>query len=237
MPYCPKCGTEVTIDERYCRECGEILIKEGEKQIPMRETTQASAIDHLRRGYELAMEKPMIFTPAIISGVISIFLSIISRGFFEGLYFPYFLGLGLFSIIGFIISYILNFASIDMSRDAYFNTPLDLMESVNYVLRRIGTFIIASIIGVILSITIILIPVVILMFVIIVIDETGIGDALSKAFGVLTKDLADVILVLIVSILGSIVLGWVPIIGELLKACLNVIIGIAFIDIYVKYKG
>jgi hypothetical protein len=140
------------------------------------------------------------------------------------------------SIIGSIISYILNFASIDMSRDAYLNQPLDLMASVNYVLKRIGILIIASIIGAIMSITIILIPVVIFMFTILVIDETGIGDSISKAFRVISSDLGDVIVILIVAIIGSIILGMVPFISSLLVAGLNVIIGLSFIDIYFQHK-
>jgi hypothetical protein len=143
---------------------------------------------------------------------------------------------GLLSLFGFIISYILTFASLDMSRDAYLNEPLNLGGSVNYVFGRIGTFIIASIVGAILSITIILIPAVIFMLTIIVIDETGIMDALTKALRVIGRDLGDVITVIIVAIVGSIILGIVPLIGGFLTSALNVIIGLAFIDIYFQYK-
>lgn len=247
MPYCPRCGSEISEEAVYCKSCGEHLkgpsIGEGEP-------ASAGAADHLSTGFRLATEKPMVFAPALIGGILSIIVSRSSTGltgaqdwpvwgsapFTYPALTPLFVLIGLVSLISSIISYILNFASIDMSRDAYLDQPLDLMASVNYVFKRFFTFIIASIVGGLMSITIILIPVVILMFVILVIDETGIGDAVSKAFSVVTKDLGDVIIVLVVSIVGSIVLSWVPFISGLLEACLDVIISLAFIDIYFHYK-
>ena len=205
---------------------------------------------HLNFGFQLASSKPMIFAPALLGSLISIVISRFVRGIF-GIYRwefwpampPYGPGTtslillsGLLGIIGFIISYILFFASIDMSRDAYFDAPLNLMGSVNYVLGRIGIFIVASIVGAIMSITIILIPAVLLMFVVMVVDETGIGDSLSKAFSVITRELGDVIVLIVVSILGSLVLGFIPFLGGLLQACLRVVIGLAFIDLYYLYK-
>jgi predicted ABC-type exoprotein transport system permease subunit len=73
--------------------------------------------------------------------------------------------------------------------------------------------------------------------VIMVIDETGIMDAFSKAFNVLKADLMDIIFVLIVSIVGSVFIGYVPFVSTLLNSVFNVIIGLAFIDIYVNYKN
>lgn len=245
---CPQCGNEVPEDAAYCVTCGEKLKGPRTRD---ETTAPAGAADHLSTAFKLATEKPMVFAPALIGGVISIIISRIWTGPM-GVYgfselgstpsaspflTPFLAMMGIASLIGSIISYILHFASIDMSRDAYLDQPLDLMSSVNYVLRRMLTFIIASIVGGLLSITIVLIPVVILMFVILVIDETGIGDAISKAFRVLMYDLGDVIIVLIVSIVGSIVLSWVPFISSLLGACLDVVISLAFIDIYFHYKG
>lgn len=140
------------------------------------------------------------------------------------------------SIVGAVASFILNFAAIDMARDAYMDEPLDLGRSFNYAAGRIGTFFIASIVAGILSITIILIPVAILMMVIIVMDETGIGDALGQSFGVLGKDLGDIIVILIVAIIGYAILGWVPLIGGLLTSCFSVVLDLSFINVYDHYR-
>jgi hypothetical protein len=88
-----------------------------------------------------------------------------------------------------------------------------------------------------MAVTIILIPVVILMFVIMVMDETGITNAISKSLDVLRADLGDVLLILLVSIIGSFVISYVPFVSTLLDAALNVVVGLAFIDLYANYKS
>ncbi len=142
----------------------------------------------------------------------------------------------LISIIGAVVSFILNFAAIDMARDAYTNETMDLGRSFNYAAGRFGTFFVASVVFAILSITVILFPVAILMMVIIVVDETGIVEALSQAFGVLGRDLGDIIVILIVAIIGYAILGWVPLVGGLLTAGFDVVLGLAFIDVYDHYR-
>ncbi len=189
--------------------------------------------DHLSLGFKIAMENPTVFAPVIIGGLISSAISVWGRQpLSQSGYVPVvFIGF-LISIVGAVVSFILNFAAIDMARDAYTKEPLDLGRSFSYATGRIGTFFIASIVAGILTITIILIPVAILMMVIIVVDETGIVDALGKAFRVLGRDLGDIIVILIVTIVGYAVLGWVPLVGSLLTACFSVVLDLAFIDVY-----
>ncbi|UCH58080.1 MAG: hypothetical protein JSV18_04070, partial [Candidatus Bathyarchaeota archaeon] len=140
------------------------------------------------------------------------------------------------SIVGFIVTFILNFAAIDMARDAYMNQPMDLGRSFNYALGRIGTFFVAAIVAGLISITIVLIPVAILIMVVIVMDERGIAYAISQSFSVLGRDLGDVIVLLVVAIIGYLLLGWVPLVGGLLTACFGVVIDLAFIDVYYQYQ-
>jgi hypothetical protein len=83
----------------------------------------------------------------------------------------------------------------------------------------------------------VLIPAVTLAFVIMVIDETGIMDAFSKAFKVIFADLGDIIIVLIVSIIGFFIISYIPYVSTFVYSVLNVIIGLAFIDIYMNYKN
>jgi hypothetical protein len=70
-----------------------------------------------------------------------------------------------------------------------------------------------------------------------VLDETGIMDAFSKAFKVLFADIMDIAIVVVVAIVGFFITGYIPYISTLLYSALNVIIGLAFIDIYVNYKN
>ena len=235
MPYCPSCGAEVDEGERFCPACGERLRRGGERWT--RGPSEAGAIDHLSLGFNLAMAKPMVFAPVLLGGIISTIIDNLwgpqpdPTGLGPILFFA-----SIVSIVGSIITFVLNFATIDMARDAYMDEPLDLGRSFNYALSRIVTFFLASIVAALLSITIILIPVAILMMVVIVMDETGIMDAVSRAFSVLSKDLGDVIVILVLSAVGYALLGWAPVIGGLLTACFGVVVDLAFIDLYHRYR-
>jgi hypothetical protein len=185
------------------------------------------------------MEKPMVLAPVLLGSLISTLINPTGStpwSPLEASYSPTLLLVSLVALAGSILVYILNFATIDMARDAYLGESLDLGRSMNYVVGRIGTFIVASIVGALMSITVILIPVSILMFVVIVMDETGVGAAVSRAFNVLMADIGDVTLILVVSIIGTVILSFVPWIGGILTACLGVVIDLAFIDVYDQYK-
>ena len=233
--YCPNCGAAVEAGTRFCQECGKDLNEYTQPAVEDKYTgtprgAEKGAIDHITIGYTVALEQPMVFVPSIISGVLGFLVS----------YGLGYLGDTLSILIGLtvsMISFILNFASIDMSRDAYYKQPLDLSNSISYVVGRFVTFFIAAIFGGLLSITIVLIPVVLFMFVIMVLDETGIMDAFQKSINVLKSDLVDVLVIIILGIVASLVIGFIPLISTLLDAIVNVILGIAFIDIYATYKS
>jgi hypothetical protein len=248
-----ECHTALDVVERSQRETGSVLSAErGSRGRKWGKAAPPSpgAMEHLSFAFNLASRKPVVFLPAILGGVISMVISGVASlamgaypwGFAPGFGYltprlaSFIILAGLASIAGAIISYILFFASLDMSRDAYLDRPLDLGKSVGYVLRRLGTIVVASIVGAILMVTIILIPVALLMFVILVFDETGVGDSISKAFGVLRRELGDVIILLVIAIVGSFILGLIPMIGSLLSSAFNVIISIALIDLYSYYK-
>jgi len=235
MAFCPKCGIEFEGEPAFCPSCGHSLRETGRH--PSRGGGDARAGDHLSLGFNIAMANPTIFAPVIVGGLISSAISIWGRQpLSQSGYVPVvFIG-SLISIVGAVVSFILSFAAIDMARDAYTNEPLDMGRSFSYASGRIVTFFLASIVAGILSITIILIPIALLMMVIIVVDETGIADALSQSFAVLGRDLGDIIVILIVAVIGSAVLGWVPLVGGLLTSGLSLILNIAFIDVYDHYR-
>jgi hypothetical protein len=236
---CPKCGEIVDEGGKFCAHCGADITQPSTSDAstnvnkPYTGTPRGEdkrAIDHITIGYTVAFEHPQVFLPPLISGLLG---SLVSYGF---------TGLGdtLSLLVGLVISvfsFILTFASIDMSRDAYYKQPLDVMESVRYIAERFFIFLLAAIFGGLLSITIILIPVVLFMFVIMVMDESGIMDAFQKSIDVIRAELMDVLLIIIISIVASVVISFVPIISSLLNVIVNVIIGIAFIDIYATYRS
>jgi hypothetical protein len=238
--FCYNCGNEIEAGTKFCPHCGANQLEFDSDQTSTREEqsfydiprgADKRALDHITIGYQVAFEQPMVFLPPIISGLLG---AITSYGLSN-------IGFGEFSsmLIGLILSifsFILNFASIDMSRDAYYKQPLDLMESVGYTASRFFVFFLAAIFGGLLSITIVLIPVVLFMFVIMVMDETGIMDAFQKALSLIRSDLMDVLAIIVISIVASLVISFIPYISTLLNAVINVILGIAYIDIYATFK-
>ena len=238
--FCTNCGASVEEGVKFCPQCGnslEVVGAETQTTPPANPSEIATggqekgAVEHLTTGWNVAMSNPMVFVPAVLGGVIS---SIIS--YLGWMLFPFSVLATILGLVAVVISFILGFASLDMARDAYVKDALDLSSSISYVMKRLGVFLIAAIFGALLSITIVLIPVVILTFVIMVVDETGIMDALGKAFKVLFSDLGDILIVLIVAIVGSFVFGYIPYLSTLLNAALDVVISLAFIDIYAIYK-
>ena len=236
--FCTMCGAEVDGKE-FCPQCGaKQLIDDASPQAPssspsekiVREQSRG-AMEHLTIGFNVAMNNPLVFLPAVLSGVIGAAIGYTSSTFLGST------GGTILGLISSIISFILGFAGTDMSRDAYNKQPLDLGSSISYVFSRIVPFLIAAIFGGLLSITIVLIPAVILTFVIMVIDETGVMDAFGKAFNVIKADLGDILIVLLVAIVGFFITGYIPFVSSLLYSVLNVVIGLAFIDIYVNFKN
>ncbi|MCJ7631595.1 zinc ribbon domain-containing protein [Candidatus Bathyarchaeota archaeon] len=226
MPYCLNCGREVGETENFCSNCGAQIIGKAEK-VPAEAPkvgVQTGAMEALSKGVTIITAKPMVLMPALLGAVISAVLSF--GGEFDIL----------LTLIGAIISYVLSFAALDMSRNAYLNQELNLSKSIHYVIKRIGTFIVASIVGALLAITIILAPVAVLMFVIIVVDETGIGNAASRALKVLGARLVEIIILIVIAIIADIILGLIPFVGSILVVAFNVLIALAFIDIYYGYK-
>jgi hypothetical protein len=237
--FCTSCGAEVDGKE-FCPQCGaKQLIDDASPQAPssspsekiVREQSRG-AMEHLTIGFNVAMNNPLVFLPAVLSGVIGGIIGYTSSALFIGSAGGTILGL-----INSVISFILGFAATDMSRDAYNKQPLDLGSSISYVVSRIVPFLIAAIFGGLLSITIVFIPAVILTFVIMVIDETGVMDAFGKAFNVIKADLGDILIVLLVAIVGFFIIGYIPFVSSLIYSVLNVVIGLAFIDIYVNFKN
>jgi len=255
MPFCPSCGKEVGKDDEFCKSCGHDL-RPGEKKVEeaieeaVESFKRADPGQALTKALNIISAKPGVLIPALIGASVPFLIGLVTSvvafggfvgaGFFSYIFTPVVFGtvilLALAGIIGLFVSFLMFFASIDMSRDAYLGQPLSVSGSVGYVIGRLGIFIVAAIVGAILSVTIILIPIAIFMFVIMVVDETGISDAISKSFQVAGDRLGDVIILFVVAIVGGAILNLVPVISPLLLAGWYVLLGLALMHLYYNYK-
>ena len=125
---CPKCGEVVDEGSKFCAHCGADITQPSTSDAstnvnkPYTGTPRGDekrAIDHITIGYTVAFEHPQVFLPPLISGLLG---SLVSYGF---------AGIGgtLSLLVGLVISvfsFILTFASIDMS-----SVPADQYQQVN----------------------------------------------------------------------------------------------------------
>ena len=70
--YCPRCRNEVSDEATYCKTCG---MKLKEPRIGDEIAISVGATEHLSTAFKIATEKPMVFAPALIGGLISLIIS------------------------------------------------------------------------------------------------------------------------------------------------------------------
>lgn len=123
---------------------------------------------------------------------------------------------------------------VDMANDALIGGRVNMSKSLNIVLGRIGTLIVAAIIAAILAITIILLPIAIFIPIIAIIERLDAIESTKRAFSFVSRNLGEVIIFIIIVIVVSIILAFIPIIGRALIWLANVIFTVAAVDLYLK---
>jgi len=144
------------------------------------------------------------------------------------------------AILGFIASCMV----VDMANDAANSQPVDLNKSLNVVMGRLGSLILAAIIAAICYITFILIPVALFILTIAIIEKMDAIESTRRAFDFVLKNLGEVVVFIIVVIVIWIVLGvgfgLIPVIGTYLGSiiswALNVVLTVAAVQFYLSLK-
>jgi hypothetical protein len=259
MPYCPHCGKEVPEDAKYCESCGEAIIT----NIPRAE--QKGLIEHIKSGIIFAVANPVIFIPEALAGLwgkvmVWVFTQVGSFFDLESWYNSYYpqlttaayqvqdyenlppevwqfaLTILLLSIIWVTVSGLFTFTLVRTIWNIHKYENPDLVESFRYVGSRFGRLFLAAFIGNILTATIILIPAVLYMYAVMVVDETGIREGLSKGFSTSLKRLGASV-VLIAAYFGlKLLFDYIPYAGDILFAVPGSIITVIFVDLYLSSK-
>jgi len=131
-----------------------------------------------------------------------------------------------------IVSILFNFATIDMARDAYLENEVGLGRTVGYVRSRLGVFLVAGVVSLIVQFTVVLIPLSILFFVVFVVEDTGIRAALSKGFRLGIDNFGTVTGLIILWIVSSFLFGMIPYVSKVTRAIPGVAFNVALIDLY-----
>ena len=151
---------------------------------------------------------------------------------FWGTLFQYMVG-GFFFLIALeIVSNLFTFATIDMARNAYLENDLSLERTAGYVRSRLGVFLVAGVVSLLLQLTFVLIPLSILFFMVLVVEDTGIRAALSKGFRLGIDNFGTVTGLIILWIVSFLVFGMIPYVSEITRAIPGVVLYVALIDLY-----
>ena len=92
---------------------------------------------------------------------------------FWGSLFQYAVG-GFFFLIALeIVSNLFTFATLNVARDAYLENEVDLGSTAGYVRSRLGVFLVAGVVSLLIQATLVLISLSILFFLVLVVEDTG----------------------------------------------------------------
>lgn len=213
----------------------------------------SKSVESISKGLDTSTKNPALFVPIIAPLVIQLLFLILAYVVFPVRYGipPFFYveapnpgliwgGYFIASIVGFIASCMI----VDMANDAINGRTIDLKKSMNLVMSRLGTLILAAIISAICFITFVLIPVALFIITIAIIEGTDAIESTKRAFDFVIKNLGEVIVFVIIVIVVSIIFGFVfamiPVVGAYLGAIIswvvNVIFTVASIYLYLALR-
>ncbi|TFH11965.1 zinc ribbon domain-containing protein [Candidatus Bathyarchaeota archaeon] len=259
MNHCPQCGDETSESAKYCPKCGYSL---QEPVIDYESRTKYS--ENLSYAFTLLVSTPVIFIPEIAAAFLNYTMNWSIQfigGFFDiesfahlvdnpvskvsyvqdySEYPPEFWVFGVTIIVLLflysLISGFFSFTAVHMIYSKYKDDDVSLVDSFRYCFKNFGRIFTALFIGTLFSLTVILIPAVVLMYVIMVVDGVGIRDGLSRGFSLSLKRLGVSILIVVIYLGLQYAFGYVPWVGDLLYAVPSTIITASLIDLYINSK-
>lgn len=203
----------------------------------------SKSTESISQGMNTSTKNPILFVPSLAPMVIQLLFLILAYVVFPvtyglypipGLYWeapnPWLVWGGYFiaSIVGFIASCMI----VDMANDVINGRPIDLKKSMNLVMGRLGTLILAAIISAVCFITFVLIPVALFIITIAIIEGTDAIQSTKKAFDFVVKNIGEVIVFIIIVIVVAIVLGvgfaFIPVVGAYIGAIASWIVNVVF---------
>jgi hypothetical protein len=213
----------------------------------------SESTEALSKGFDTSTKNLILFVPALAPVIIHVLFLILAY-----VVFPYRYNLLFFDDVvtpnaaliwgGYFLSAILGFFAscmiVDMVNDKINNQPIDLNKSLNTIMSRLGTLILAGIIAAVCYVTFILIPVALFIIAIAIIEKKDAIESTKKSIDFVIKNLGEVIVFLIIVIVIWVVLGigfaLIPVVGAYLGSViswfLNVVLTVAAVYFYLSLK-
>jgi hypothetical protein len=183
----------------------------------------SKSTEALANGFNTSIKNTILFAPALAPIVINILFMLVSN--------PWITALGYFiaSIIGFVAGCIVA----DMASDIICGRFVDLKKSINLVVGRLGTLIVAAIISAIFFLTFILIPVALFIITIAIVEGTDAIESTKKSFDFVIKNVVEVIVFIVIVIIIWIVFGlgfaYIPVVGAYIGVVVSWLLNVVFI--------
>lgn len=182
----------------------------------------SKSTEAISQGFNISVKNPILFAPYAVPILIQLVFYALENPFVS------LLGSLIAAILGFIAACML----VDMSNDAVSGRLIDLRRSLNLVVSRIGTLIVAAIIAALCSITVILLPIAIFIVVVAIIEELDAIESTKKAFDFVIKNLGEVIVFIVVVIVLGVIFSFgftlIPIVGSYIGAVINWLLNAIF---------
>lgn len=195
----------------------------------------SKSTEAISKGIDTSIKNPVLFLPYLAPILIQLIFTALAYLF--PIRYYYFLEMPnpFISLFGSLIASILGFMAgcmlVDMSNDAINGYPINIRKSLNLVMGKIGTLIVAAIIAALCSITIILLPIALFIIVIAILDELDAIESTRRAFDFVIKNLGEAIVFIIIVIVGVIFsygFSLIPIIGPYIGTIINWLLNAVF---------
>jgi len=255
MSVCPDCNKQIDEDSKYCPHCGKVM----DPSVPIpQQKLRTSLFSNIKHALGIVKNNPILFLPELLASflgwglgeALTLILGVIINGqntniTYIGYHFiqeydnsVYMIGL-IVIIVGLLVSSIsgvFTFALFHLTKNVYMKEDVSFGETMKYISGRFVILYFASLIGNILSVTIILVPAVIYMYSVMIIDNSGIRRGLSEGFKIsLDKILTSFGWVIIYALFRFGLALFVPY-SDFFFVIPGTILTVATIDVYYNYK-
>ena len=214
----------------------------------------SKSTEALSNGINTSTKNPLLFVPSLAPIVIHLLFLFLAYVVFPIRYpfFTYYSDVIVPNAIlvwgGYFIAAILGFMAscmvVDMTNDSINGQPVDLNKSLNVVIGRLGSLILAAIISAVCFITFFLIPIAMFIVTIAIIEKIDAIESTKRSVDFVLKNLGEIIVFIIIVIVAWIILSvgfaLIPFIGayvgSVISWLLNVVLTVASVHFYLSLR-
>lgn len=195
----------------------------------------SKSTEAISRGIDISIKYPILFVPYAVPIIIQWIFSTLAY-LFPLKYYYFTMPNPFISLFGSFVAAILGFTAacmlVHMANNVISNRPINLSESLNFVMGRLDTLIVVAIIAALCSLTVILIPIAMFIVVITIIENLNAIESTRKAFEFVIKNLGETVIFILIVIVASLIFSFgfsmIPFIGSYIGAIISWLLNAVF---------